>query len=366
MKILILEPYLTGSHASWAEGYAARSGHDVSILGLEGRHWKWRMHGGAVLLAERFLSGRLDPDVIVAGDMLDLSVFLSLTRRKTSGLKTAVYFHENQISYPWSQGDEDPARGRDLHYGFINYTSTLAADRCLFNSRYHMESFLGGLPGFLARFPDRRELPGVDAIRARSSVLHLGMDLERLDRSREEPAGDGKPLILWNHRWEYDKNPGEFFSALFSLQDEGLEFEVAILGKSFSREPEVFSEARKRLGRRIVRCGYVDDPGEYARWLWRADILPVTSHHDFFGASVVEALYCGCRPLLPRRLAYPEHVPEELHPDVFYDTPDRFLIMLRESIKSPGTDHSEAFRKHVSRYDWSSVAPLYDGLFEDL
>jgi len=53
----------------------------------------------------------------------------------------------------------------------------------------------------------------------------------------------------------------------------------------------------------------VEDFAEYAKWLWRADILPVTSRQEFFGASVVQALYCNCCALLPDRLAYPEHLP---------------------------------------------------------
>ena len=41
-------PIFIHGHAAWAEGYAASSAHDVSILKLSGAHWKWRMHGGAV------------------------------------------------------------------------------------------------------------------------------------------------------------------------------------------------------------------------------------------------------------------------------------------------------------------------------
>ena len=55
MNIVILEPYFTGSHASWANEYKAYSRHQVTILSLKGQYWKWRMHGGAVTLADKFL-----------------------------------------------------------------------------------------------------------------------------------------------------------------------------------------------------------------------------------------------------------------------------------------------------------------------
>ena len=63
------------------------------------------------------------------------------------------------------------------------------------------------------------------------------------------------------------------------------------------------------IGEQIKHFGYAENFADYANWLWQADILPVTSHHDFFGASVIQAIYCNCLPLLPDRLAYPEHLP---------------------------------------------------------
>ncbi len=55
MRILLLEPYDTGSHGVWMRGYQAHSAHEVHILSLPGQFWQWRMLGGAVTLAEEFL-----------------------------------------------------------------------------------------------------------------------------------------------------------------------------------------------------------------------------------------------------------------------------------------------------------------------
>ena len=110
MRILIVEPYFTGSHASWAEGYVCNSRHEVEILKLSGAYWKWRMHGGAVTLARQFLdSGKRPPDVILATDMLDVTTFQALTRSVTANTPFAMYFHENQLTYPWSSTDRDVA-----------------------------------------------------------------------------------------------------------------------------------------------------------------------------------------------------------------------------------------------------------------
>ncbi len=366
MKICLIEPFHTGSHAVWAEEYARYSRHDIELLTLSGRRWKWRMHGGAVTLARQFLERGCQPDLLLASDMLDLTSFLALTRKKSAGLPTAIYFHENQLTYPWSPNGTNPRQQR-AHYAFINYTSALAADSVLFNSRYHLEAFTGQLPEFLKGFPDHNELESVEMLKSKSQVLALGLDLQRFDQHRPEPKKDSTkpPLILWNHRWEYDKNPEEFFQALYKLQEEGLAFEVAILGESYRTCPPIFAEAQQQLGERIVQFGYVKDFADYAEWLWRADILPVNSNHDFFGASVIQAIYCNCTPLLPRRLAYPEHLPEALQNRFLYDDFDDLLGRMRERLKNPIQATTE-LRSHVARYDWGELVKQYDDLFERL
>jgi glycosyltransferase involved in cell wall biosynthesis len=366
MKICLIEPFHTGSHAAWAEEYARYSHHQVTLLTLSGRHWKWRMHGGAVTLARQFMASGCDPDLLITSDMLDLTTFLALTRTKTAGLPVALYCHENQLTYPWSPHDADPAQRRDAHYAFINYSSALAADVVLFNSRYHLDAFASQLPEFLKSFPDHHELESLAQLKQKSEILPLGLDLQRLDKYRpEQPKNTGPPLILWNHRWEYDKNPEEFFRALLQLQADDLDFEVAVLGEAYRKYPPIFTEAKQRLGERVVRFGYAEDFADYARWLWRADILPVHSHHDFFGASVVQAIYCNCTPLLPRRLAYTEHLPEAMHDHFIYDDYDDLLGRMRARLCSSAA-HAEQLRAHVSRYDWGKLIGHYDERFETL
>ena len=366
MKILILEPYLTGSHAAWAKEYADHSRHRVSILGLEGRHWKWRMHGGAVTLARMFSDAGHGPDLIVATDMLDLTTFLALTKDRSAGMKTALYFHENQITYPWSEKDRDRPRERDAHYGFINFASALAADVVAFNSEYHRTSFLSELGPFLEAFPDYNETEAVRSIKDKSHVLYLGIDLKRFDEYQTEPSSDQPPLILWNHRWEYDKNPEDFFGVLFMLKDEGLEFEVAVLGESFDVRPPVFQEAASRLGERILQFGYVEDFPTYASWLWRADLIPVTSIHDFFGVSVVQAIYCNCYPLLSSRLAYREHIPSECQASHIYGDLTDLVAMLRYRIENIQETREHKTQHFVRHYDWQTMVAEYDLFFESI
>ncbi|MFP4350188.1 MAG: DUF3524 domain-containing protein [Desulfococcaceae bacterium] len=370
MNITLIEPFFTGSHAAWANAYARHSAHRITILRLSGNYWKWRMHGGAVTLARKFLKTDGRPDLILATDMLDLTTFLALTRRKTARIPVAIYFHENQLCYPWSPTDRDVAHQRDHHYSFINYASALTADLVLFNSAYHHQAFLDALPRFLRQFPPPQEENTVDAIRRKSRVLHLGLDLQKLDAPEWRDAGenspDRPPLILWNHRWEYDKNPEEFFQALFRMDAQGLDFRVAVLGEKFGRNEPVFDSAREKLNKKIVQWGYAENFDQYAHWLHRADIIPITSRQEFFGASLVEAVYCGCYPLLPTRLTYPELFPPETCPELFYRDFDELVEKLSRALRSIETIRRQSFRRCVEKYSWRHMAPLYDAVFHSI
>lgn len=366
VRILILEPFFTGSHQKWAEGLQKYSRHEVRILSLPGRHWKWRMHGGAVTLAKKYLESSFQADLVLGTSMLDLTTFLALTRRKKKDVKTAYYFHENQITYPWSTKDQDPKKGQDRHYGWIQFTSALAADAVYFNSSFHQQSFLTSLPRFLKAFPDYKELESVDDIRSKSTVLSLGMDLSAFD-IYEEKKGKGPARILWNHRWEFDKNPEAFFQSIAQIKKEKLPFKLLILGQQFPQSPTIFKQAKERFSEHIEHWGYCSSFAEYAQLLWRTDISLTTSIQDFFGGSVVEALYTNNHPILPNRLAYPAHIPNIFHEDTLYNDNTDLLNKLRKAIEQvEQIRQNHQSKDWVKKYDWSVSCPKYDEAFEKI
>jgi len=354
MKIALVEAFFTGSHQKWAEELQIYSSHQIDIFSLKGNYWKWRMHGGAISLAKQFLEKEQQYDLILATDMMDVALFKSLISAKHNDTPIVLYFHENQLCYPWSETDRDVQKNRDSHYAFINFSSALVSDRIFFNSESHKNAFLGALPNFLKGFPDYNELDSIKKIEERSEVLHLGMDLQKFDKYKTEQ--NKKPLILWNHRWEYDKNPKEFFNALYKMQEKDLDFEVVVLGENFRKIPEEFEIAKEKLKDKIVFMGYAKSFKDYARWLWRANILPVTSNQDFFGGSVVEAIYCNCYPILPNRLAYPEHLPNNT--SCFYDSFEQLCEKLENAILN--FSNLENLNSFVEKYDWKEIILEYD------
>ncbi|WP_461207053.1 tRNA-queuosine alpha-mannosyltransferase domain-containing protein [Clostridium sp. DL1XJH146] len=385
MKILIIEPFLTGSHKTWAEDFQKHSNHTIEIMGLKGSFWKWRMHGGAIELAKQFLELDYTADLIIASDMLDLTTFVSLARHKLRNTKISMYFHENQLSYPWSPNDKDVKLKRDLHYGFINYTSALCSDHIYFNSNYHMQSFYNALNLFLKAVPDYKNLQAIEELKSKSSVLSLGLDLNKFDSSinqnklctiesnldttnhiySENKAftfnfNKSMPLIIWNHRWEYDKNPESFFNALFKLKEKNLKFKVAILGESYKNKPKIFEKAKLILKDEIVKFGMADTFKEYAEWLRYGDILPITSNQDFFGISIMEGVYCGLYPILPERLTYPDLYDIKNNPQLFYSTELEFVDKLEFAIKNVDKIRKINYNTLTHKYDWSNMTKIYD------
>ena len=373
MKITIISPYHGGSHQAWAEGIRTHSKHQIQLLTMPARFWKWRMHGAALTLARRFLEDNVRPDLIVATDMLDLTTFLAMTRRQIVDTPSLLYMHENQLTYPLpDDGRTGPMRRqmgeRDRHYAFINIASMLAADRVLFNSHYHRKSFFATLPSFLKHFPEYNELGSIKELQKKSAVLHVGIDLRRLDDLAHpiDSALDSPqpPLILWNQRWEYDKNPEDFFQALIDLADEGYQFRVALCGQQYGKRPPAFDEGLERLSEKVVHVGFAAAE-QYRRLLQDAGIVISTAHHEFFGISIIEAIYAGVFPILPDRLSYPELLPKEAHSRCLYNSQEELLERLRWAIYNhqQATALAQRLAPVMNRFDWLQMQPKYDRLF---
>jgi len=318
------------------------------------------MQGAALELAQqvkRHCQMFEKPDVLFVTDMVNLPALLALSRPWLDGVPSIFYAHENQLTYPSPPGEK-----RDLTYGMINALSMVTADAIAFNSTYHLEAFFDELPRLLKHFPDFNHLEITPHLRAKSHTLAVGLDLLPLDEqqtaARRSPH---TPLrILWNQRWEYDKNPTEFFKALYELDNAGLAFQLIVAGENFRQRPSEFSEAQQRLAKRIIHFGYAKDRESYARLLWEADLVISTAHHEFFGISILEAIYCGCFPLLPHRLSYPEFLPTSCHDTHLYHDHGGLIERLRWAVLHPHDVRSVTLREIAAAYDWRLVAPRYD------
>jgi glycosyltransferase involved in cell wall biosynthesis len=355
MKVLFIEPFYGGSHRLFADRFVAFSEHQVELITLPASFWKWRMRGAHLPLAEKVRAASKGTACLLTTDMLSLAELVAVVP-ELSRCPKIVYFHENQLSYPVPKGEAP-----DVHFGFTNLSTALAADRLVFNSKFHMEEFLLGIPRFLKAMPDRRPGKVDQALRPKGAVVYPGIDCRELQASREE-GRKGRPLtIVWNHRWEFDKQPEVFFRTLGALAEEGLDFRVHVLGENFQVHPRPFLEAREVLGRRLASFGFLEERKEYVRLLWQSDVVVSTSLQEFYGIAVMEAAYCGCRPLVPRRLVYPELYEEEF----LYTDEDELKSSLRLFIEkgtSPDEWEESLRRKIAAAHDVRGGTVLLDDI----
>jgi glycosyltransferase involved in cell wall biosynthesis len=317
------------------------------------------MQGAALTLAEQVHDlfetwGR--PDVFLTSDMVHLPALLGFARESLTGVPVVLYLHENQLTYPLPDGATP-----DHTYAMTNWLSLAVADQVVFNSEYHRRELLDQLPELLCRFPDHQHSHRLREVEAVATTLPVGIDPDRFRRSRHR---NEVPVVLWNHRWEYDKDPATFFQALGTVADRGVDFDVIVAGEAFGTVPEAFEQGRGLLGDRIVHFGTADDE-VYPELLARADVVVSTARHDFFGVAVAEAVAAGCLPLLPDRLAYPELVPAS-RPYLYGD--DAALVDDLCWALTHGDERraaAEAARRHVARFAWPEVAAAYDRMLAD-
>ena len=371
MKVLALEPWYGGSHRNFVDGLIKNSCHEYELVTMAARFWKWRLQGGAQTLARKcsqLVESGFTPDVILASSMVNIPAFLALSRKYIGNVPVVYYLHENQLTYPLSKEEK-----RDLSYAYINYLSCLAADQVVFNSEFHYNEFIRALPGLLRVFPDYTHLHTVSEIRAKSRVMHLGMNLQAHARYSNTDGSDrDSPIVLWNQRWEYDKNPEAFFRLMNRLDDAGCRFRLILAGKRFEEQPSEFDTAFERYADRILHYGYAEDFEEYSRLLHRADIVVSTAVHEFFGIAMMEAIYCGCHPLLPNRLSYPELIPEKLHKPllhapILYDDDESLFTILKAMLMGEERPLPHGtLRGIVEHLDWSVHVEQYDALMASL
>lgn len=331
------------------------------------------MQGAAVTLAKHFLASEVQPDVIIADDMLDLATFLALTRHRTARVPVILYMHENQLTYPVP---EDPRAGpmrrnwgvRERAYGLLNWKAALAADAVWFNSHFHQQSFLDALQPFLNHYPEEKEIDSIAQIRGKAQVVPVGVEQPEKPEDTPQVLESGSfPLIIWNQRWEFDKNPAGFVAALKAVKQRDIPFKLAICGEQFHSASPLWDETMDYFSDELVHAGFAER-SRYHQLLWNADLTISTAYHEFFGISLVEAMLARTFPILPHRLSYPELLPARTHPRSVYQTSVELVENICWALTHPAAIQSEAEKLavHAGRFEAAAVSVQFDQKLADV
>jgi glycosyltransferase involved in cell wall biosynthesis len=210
--------------------------------------------------------------------------------------------------------------------------------------------------------------PGVvDLVADKSDVLPVPLERECFMPTRNSPR-DGSLTLVWNHRWEHDKAPERFFSAVERLVKKDIPLKIHILGQRFRDVPSVFAVSRKRLGERIGEFGFIEDRQRYRCVLFQSDVAVSTALHDFQGLSILDATAAGCLPLVPDRLAYREFLPEEYRYESLPDDPEAEAEILADHLlrlcRDPGKTRSLNV-PDISYLSWEKLAVRYREVIEE-
>jgi len=348
-RFLFLESFYGGSHKLFANGLKAHSSYHIDLVTLPAQLWRWRYRTAALHFVREVGDPRGYNGVIVT-DLIDIS---DLKAHWPAGSPPVLlYMHESQITYPLPRG-----KSLDTNTAFADIRNALAADLVLFNSHSHRNAFLKLARRVSRNIPDESRQWIPRELDQKSAVLYPGLELPPV-RPVKRSAG-GPPVILWNHRWEYDKNPSLFFRTLRALLRRERVFNVVLVGECPQFFPKEFLRGREMLGDRLLQYGYAATREDYLHWLSQSDIVISTAQQENFGIATVEAIRCGCYPLLPHRLSYPELIPQEWHTPVFYRHDSELLNKL-DGLVTQGSWELAGLAESTTRFTWDSLAPRYD------
>lgn len=319
-RILLLSAYHAQSHAVWAERLQGLfPDWEWCCLSLPPRHFNWRIRSNGLHWAytEKETLGQ-HWDLLIATSMVDLASLRSLAP-ELSTVPGVVYFHENQFAYPQNA----TADARDnIEPKLVPIYSALSADRIVFNSHFNRNTFLQGVRNLSKRLPE--PMPWGVLKKLESSCV-LAVPLLAVDSGMRigrgtDRVGMGEADVLdvvWNHRWEYDKNPALLLAIVGQCLQDAPGVRFHIVGQQFRQRPREFDDAIILLdrwsqvsGRPAGLRGFLED-GEYRQLLRSADVVLSTALHDFQGLAVQEACVQGCSPLAPDDLVYPEYLGRE-------------------------------------------------------
>ena len=155
--------------------------------------------------------------------------------------------------------------------------------------------------------PDEVPDNTLDVIANKHKILPVPVAVDKIISL--ETKNNPVPILVWNHRWEYDKGPEQLYAFLNVLRQRGFIFKINLIGQQFRTIPAALLKIKNEFSSELLNDGFVDSSKDYNNILAQSDFILSTALHDFQGLSVLEAVASGCIPIVPDRLSYQDLFP---------------------------------------------------------
>ncbi|XP_063550893.1 tRNA-queuosine alpha-mannosyltransferase isoform X5 [Gorilla gorilla gorilla] len=406
MSILIIEAFYGGSHKQLVDLLQEELG-DCVVYTLPAKKWHWRARTSALYFSQTIPISE-HYRTLFASSVLNLTELAAL-RPDLGKLKKILYFHENQLIYPVKKCQE-----RDFQYGYNQILSCLVADVVVFNSVFNMESFLTSIGKFMKLIPDHRPKDLESIIRPKCQVIYFPIRFPDVS-STSTRVGTGKEkgsvqTCAYLHSHVIELMPGQHkhsvqfyrkasftpsvrfmpkhktthLKKMLGLKGNG----GAVLSMALPFQPEqrdsedllknVNSECDTHCGLDTARQEYVGNSLRQESDLKKSTSSDNSScHHgenkqnltvdpcDILGGvdnqqrllhivwphRWLEAVYCGCYPLCPKDLVYPEIFPAEY----LYSTPEQLSKRLQNFCKRPDIIRKHLYKGEIAPFSWAAL-----------
>ncbi|XP_006834628.1 PREDICTED: glycosyltransferase-like domain-containing protein 1 isoform X2 [Chrysochloris asiatica] len=355
MSILIIEAFYGGSHKQLAD-LLQEELEDCVLYTLPAKKWHWRARTSALYFSQNVpISERYR--ILFTSSVLNLTELAAL-RPDLGKLKKILYFHENQLVYPVKKCQE-----RDFQYGYNQILSCLVADVVVFNSMFNMESFLTSIGKFMKLIPDHRPKDLESIIRPKCQVIYFPIrfpDVRRFMPKHKTTHfkkmlslrrnGDAAPSMALPSPQE-QKGAGnvlqsitsglcDAFSGLETAHQESVGSSLMQIADLNSSDNSNSSYKEKKQNPTLDSRNILDGVDDQQRPL-----------HIVWPHRWLEAVYCGCYPLCPKDLVYPEIFPAEY----LYSTPEQLSKRLRNFCKRPDIIRKHLYKGEMTPFSWAAL-----------
>ncbi|XP_054237023.1 glycosyltransferase-like domain-containing protein 1 isoform X6 [Indicator indicator] len=367
MSVLLIEAFYGGSHKQLMDLLQEELRDDCVLCTLPAKKWHWKARTAALYFMQT-VPASTNYRILFASSVLNLAELAAL-RPDLGKLKKVLYFHENQLAYPVQKCQE-----RDFQYGYNQILSCLVADVVVFNSAFNMESFLTSIGRFMKLIPDHRPKDLEKIIRPKCQVLYFPVRFPDVSRFMPEhklahlekviavkrhgdayqseglPGQQNGRALMRNSNTHHESGLCEAQPGLDTTQLEGLPSPVTApvrLSKSEASESTnpCQEEDKQRLTFNLSNTlSGLDDQQRPLHIAWP---------HRW-----IEAVYCGCYPLCPKALVYPEIFPAEY----LYSTPEQLFKRLQNFCKRPDIVRKHLYKGETAGFAWAALGGKFRSL----